>query len=103
GGGGMGGGAAPGGRGMAPSSLPRAASLSTAAVRSQEAREPAGLPIRVSYLHGRPGPHPLQRRLAESIGAEFRYVDFRMRWQDRDRSRLYTAASWLVCAAALPT
>ena len=63
----------------------------------------AGVPaVRVSYLHGRPGPHPLQRRLAESIGAEFEYVDFRMRWQDQDRSRLYTAASWLVCAATLP-
>jgi len=65
-------------------------------------REASGLPLRICYLHGRPGPHPLQRRLAESIGAEFRYVDFRMRWQDQDRSRLYTAASWLVCAATLP-
>jgi glycosyltransferase involved in cell wall biosynthesis len=25
-----------------------------------------------------------------------------MRWQDRDRGRLYTIASWIVCAAALP-
>ena len=54
------------------------------------------------YLHGRPGPHPLHGRLAEAVGAEFDFIDFRMRWQDRRRSRLYTVASWLVCAATLP-
>jgi glycosyltransferase involved in cell wall biosynthesis len=76
--------------------------LSDAAVRTEAGRETARPPLKVSYLHGRPGPHPLQRRLAESVGADFEYVDFRMRWQDQDRSRLYTAASWLVCAATLP-
>jgi glycosyltransferase involved in cell wall biosynthesis len=56
----------------------------------------------VRYLHGRPGPHPLHGRFAEAVGGEFEFVDFRMRWQDRSRSRLYTIASWLMCAATLP-
>jgi glycosyltransferase involved in cell wall biosynthesis len=56
----------------------------------------------VRYLHGRPGPHPLQGRVAEAVGGEFEFIDFRMRWQDRSRSRVYTIASWLVCAATLP-
>ena len=59
-------------------------------------------PLRVLYLHGRPGPHPLPARLARGLGADFQYVDFRMRWQDLNRGRLYTAVSWLVCAATLP-
>jgi glycosyltransferase involved in cell wall biosynthesis len=58
--------------------------------------------VRVRYLHGRPGPHPLHGRLAEAVGAEFDFIDFRMRWQDQRRSRLYTVISWLVCAATLP-
>ena len=57
---------------------------------------------RVSYLHGRPKPHPLHGRFAETVGGEFEYIDFRMRWQDRAKSRLYTIASWLLCAATLP-
>lgn len=58
--------------------------------------------VRVRYLHGRPGPHPQHRRLAESVGGEFEFVDFRMRWQDRNRSRLYVLISWIVCATTLP-
>jgi glycosyltransferase involved in cell wall biosynthesis len=56
----------------------------------------------VLYLHGRPGPHPLHGRLAKAVGADSQYIDFRLRWQDRDRGRLYTMASWFVCAATLP-
>ncbi|MBA2347915.1 MAG: glycosyltransferase family 4 protein [Solirubrobacterales bacterium] len=60
-----------------------------------------GLP-KVRYLHGRPGAHPAHARLAEAVGGEFEFVDFRLRWQDQSRSRLRTVASWLVCAATLP-
>jgi hypothetical protein len=58
--------------------------------------------VKVLYLRGRPGPHPLPERLAQSLGADFEFVDARMRWQDRDRGWLYTAASWIVNAATLP-
>jgi glycosyltransferase involved in cell wall biosynthesis len=44
----------------------------------------------------------MHRRFAEAVGGEFEFIDFRMRWQDRSRSRLYTMASWLLCAATLP-
>jgi len=57
---------------------------------------------RVAYIHGRPSAHPMHARFAESVGAEFHYVDFKMRWQDRNRSILYKAFSWLVCALAFP-
>jgi glycosyltransferase involved in cell wall biosynthesis len=36
------------------------------------------------------------------IGADFDFIDFRMRWQDKDRPRPYVLASWLMCAATLP-
>lgn len=39
--------------------------------------------------------------MAEAVGADFEFIDARMRWQDRERSRPYTMASWLVGAALL--
>jgi glycosyltransferase involved in cell wall biosynthesis len=78
-------------------SQPRSATLSQ---RPRPASKAAAL--RVRYLHGRPGPHPLHGRLARAVGGEFEFIDFRMRWQDRSRSRLYTLTSWLLCAATLP-
>jgi len=59
-------------------------------------------PLPIAYIHGRPGAHPMHRKFAESVHAEFHYVDFKMRWQDRDRSVLYKALSSLVCAIAFP-
>ena len=58
--------------------------------------------LRVCYLHGRPGPHPLHGRFAETVGGEFVFIDFRMRWQDQNRSILYRMVSSFVCAATLP-
>jgi glycosyltransferase involved in cell wall biosynthesis len=40
----------------------------------------------------------MHRRFSEAVNAEFRFVDFRMRWQDRDKSILYRIVSWFVCA-----
>ena len=54
------------------------------------------------YLHGRPDAHPLHRRFAEAVGADFCPVDSKLRWQDRSRSRPFIAASWLASAATLP-
>jgi glycosyltransferase involved in cell wall biosynthesis len=58
--------------------------------------------IRVAYLHGRPGPHPMHERFARAVQSEFQYIDFRMRWQDKDRSVLYRMASWFICAFTFP-
>ncbi|MGZ3903046.1 MAG: glycosyltransferase family 4 protein [Bacteroidia bacterium] len=57
---------------------------------------------KTAYLHGRPGPHPMHGKFAEAVGGEFSFIDFRMRWQDRDRSLLYRVASWFVCAFTFP-
>ena len=58
--------------------------------------------VRIAYLHGRPGPHPTHRKFAESVGGEFIYVDFKMRWQDKRKSILYRFISGLVCAFTFP-
>ena len=57
---------------------------------------------KVLYLHGRPAPHKLHGRFAKSVGSEFEFVDFKLRWQDKNRSRLYIILSWIVCAFAYP-
>jgi glycosyltransferase involved in cell wall biosynthesis len=36
------------------------------------------------------------------VGGEFQFIDFRMRWQDKNRPKLYVIISWLLCAATLP-
>ena len=58
--------------------------------------------IKVAYIHGRPGPHPMHRKFAECVGGEFNFVDFKMRWQDKNKSVLYRLISWLVCALTFP-
>jgi glycosyltransferase involved in cell wall biosynthesis len=58
--------------------------------------------IKVAYLHGRPGPHPMHRKFAEVTGAEFHFVDFKMRWQDKKKSIVYRFMSSIVCAFTFP-
>ncbi|MGZ3863962.1 MAG: glycosyltransferase [Bacteroidia bacterium] len=57
---------------------------------------------KIAYLHGRPGPHPMHGKFAEAVGSEFSFIDFKMRWQDRNRSLLYRFVSWFVCAFLFP-
>lgn len=56
----------------------------------------------VLYLHGRPSSHPLHFRFAKSISEDATYVDFRLRWQDKEKSIYYRILSWLICAASYP-
>ncbi len=58
--------------------------------------------IKVAYIHGRPSAHPMHQKFAESVGGIFHHVDFRMRWQDKNRSILYRIISWFVCAFSFP-
>lgn len=62
----------------------------------------AGREAPPAFVHGRPGPHPFHGHLAEAVGAEPVFVDFRLRWHDRETSRLRRYASWIVCAATFP-
>lgn len=57
---------------------------------------------KVAFIQGRPGAHQMHQKFALSVDAEFQFVDFRMRWQDQNRSMLYRAMSWVVCAITFP-
>jgi glycosyltransferase involved in cell wall biosynthesis len=48
----------------------------------------------IIYLEGRPRAHILHRRLAEALGCKIDFIDFRQRWQDKDRSFLLNIYSW---------
>lgn len=58
--------------------------------------------LKIAYVHGRPCSHPMQQKMARSIGAHFIPVDFRIRWHDKESSRLRRYLSWLVCALTFP-
>jgi len=58
--------------------------------------------VKVAYIHGRPAAHPMHQKFAESVGGIFQPVDFKMRWQDKNRSILYRVISWLICAFTFP-
>lgn len=57
----------------------------------------------ICFIHGRPGPHPFHGLLAEAVGADFVFVDYKMRWHDRDSSKFYRYLSQAVCGALLPS
>jgi glycosyltransferase involved in cell wall biosynthesis len=58
---------------------------------------------KVAYIQGRPGAHPMHRKFAETVNAKFHFVDFRMRWQDKNKSILYRMISWFICALTFPS
>jgi glycosyltransferase involved in cell wall biosynthesis len=58
--------------------------------------------LKVSYVHGRTGPHPFQGKLAKSVGGEYIVVDFKIRWHDIPSSRFRRYLSWFVCALSFP-
>lgn len=45
----------------------------------------------------------MHKKFAELVNAEFHFVDFKMRWQDREKSMLYRITSWFVCAFSFPS
>jgi glycosyltransferase involved in cell wall biosynthesis len=57
---------------------------------------------RVVFLHGRPGPHPFHRILADSVDADLRFVDPVLPWHDRECSSTRRYLSSLLCAAWFP-
>lgn len=58
---------------------------------------------KIAFVHGRPGPHPFHRKLADAVGSDFYFVDFIMRWHDRRTSRLYRYLSAIVCSLFFPS
>jgi len=58
---------------------------------------------RVIWVHGRPSSHPMQMKMAQSIGSDFIPVDFKLRWHDvPNASKFRIYISWLVCALTFP-
>lgn len=59
--------------------------------------------IKTAYIEGRPHGHPTHSAYARSVGSDFYFVDFRLRYHDMPRaSRLRRYASWLLCAFSFP-
>lgn len=52
-------------------------------------------------IHGRPGGHPLHKKYGQSVGADFQFVDFLLRWHDRNYV-LKKYLSWVICALFFP-
>lgn len=58
--------------------------------------------IKTLYIEGRPSAHPLHRKYGESINSDFIYVDFILRWHDKNSSAYRRYLSWIICAFLLP-
>jgi len=58
--------------------------------------------LNVCYLHGRPSAHYSHANFAKSVGSVFQYIDFRLRWQDKNKGAIHRLISWVVCAASYP-
>ncbi len=55
----------------------------------------------IVFIHGRPGPHPFHKALADSVGAKSIFVDYIMQWHDLDKPRWYRYLSVGVCSLLL--
>ena len=58
--------------------------------------------MKAVYITSRGGTHPIHKAYAESIGADFQYIDHKMRWHDVPSSRIKRYISWIVCALTFP-
>lgn len=56
----------------------------------------------VAFVHGRPAPHPIHIKFAQSVNAEFHLVDFKLRWHDVAAPAYKRYLSWLVCGLLFP-
>ena len=57
---------------------------------------------KVVYITSRGGTHPIHKAYADSINADFQFIDFRLRWHDVKTSRLKKYLSWVICALSFP-
>jgi glycosyltransferase involved in cell wall biosynthesis len=55
-------------------------------------------PIKIKYLHGRPGAHYTHANFAKHVNADFEFIDFKYRWHDQQKSIFYIIFSWFYCA-----
>ena len=54
------------------------------------------------FITSRGGTHPIHRKYADSINADFQFVDFCLRWHDVKVPKWKKYASWVLCALIFP-
>ena len=58
-------------------------------MESNTINDPNNSSLKVKYLHGRPSAHFTHANFAKSIHADFEFIDFKYRWQDKKRNIFY--------------
>lgn len=58
--------------------------------------------MKVVFITNRGGTHPNRKLYFNSIGANYEYVDFKVRWHGRPSSKLRMIWSGIVCALSFP-
>ncbi len=58
--------------------------------------------MKIAYFEGRPSAHPLHRSFALSLGSKPFFIDFILRWQDRESPIIRRTLSWIMCALFFP-
>jgi glycosyltransferase involved in cell wall biosynthesis len=56
--------------------------------------------LKISFLHGRLGPHIMHGRLAKSVNAEFQKIDHYKIWNEGNHNRLFIIYAWIYNAFA---
>jgi glycosyltransferase involved in cell wall biosynthesis len=57
---------------------------------------------KVAFIHGRPTPHPIHTKIGKAVNSDFFYVDFKLRWHDRNTNPFKRYLSWFYCAVSFP-
>jgi glycosyltransferase involved in cell wall biosynthesis len=52
--------------------------------------------MKITFVHGRPAPHPLHAMYGQRVAASSRVVDPWIRWHDRKTSAILTYVAWVV-------
>ena len=60
------------------------------------------LEYKAVYITSRGGTHPIHRAYADSIRADYQYVDFCLRWHDVPSPAWKRYLSWVICAWIFP-
>ncbi|HTF82682.1 MAG TPA: glycosyltransferase [Cytophagales bacterium] len=57
---------------------------------------------KVAYIHARPHGHPIHEAYAQSLDPDRYFIDFALRWHDRQRPAIVRYLSWILCALLFP-
>lgn len=57
---------------------------------------------KVAYIHARPHGHPIHEAYANSLQPDRYFIDFILRWHDKQRLAIVRYMSWIFCALFFP-